>query len=70
MKQLSLLIAALLCASFFSAGARQQNNANVIAIVGATVIGVFVYGSRGMRPPPKDADQTDPSNPDAKASGD
>ena len=40
----------------------------VLAI--ATVIGVFVYGSRGMRPPPKDADQTDPSNPDAKASGD
>ncbi|MGH9855078.1 MAG: amidohydrolase family protein, partial [Blastocatellia bacterium] len=38
MKQLSLLVAALLCASYLSADARQQNNVNLIAIVGATVI--------------------------------
>jgi imidazolonepropionase-like amidohydrolase len=38
MKRLSLLVAALLCASFLSADARQQNNSNIIAIVGATVI--------------------------------
>ncbi len=38
MKRLSLLVAALLCASYLSAGAQQQNNSNIIAIVGATVI--------------------------------
>ncbi len=38
MKRLLLLAAILLCAGMLSADARQPNNANVIAIVGATVI--------------------------------
>src|SRR5262245_57582663 len=38
MKRRSLSIVILVCVGFFSADARKQNNENIIAIMGATVI--------------------------------